>query len=115
MALHSSLVAAVLLQHRDTVPARGTGRGSSPGDLPIGEDMQRPPTSSKTSPSSCPLPLPFRSETGHKRALLTSVCPSLTTRVPSGWYHTRVGRPGTSSLWNEGKGGECQLPPRVVQ
>lgn len=105
VALHSSLVAAVLLQHRDTVPARGTGRGSSPGDLPIGEDMQRPPTSSRIAPSSCLLPLSFRPETGHKRASLTSVYPSLTTGVPSSWYHTRVGRPETSSLWDEEKGG----------
>lgn len=34
---------------------------------------------------------------------LTRVCPTLTTRVPSGWYHIRLGWPGTSSLGRKSK------------
>lgn len=77
MALHSSLVAAVLLQHRDTVPARGTGRGSSPGDSPIGEDMQRPPTSSKTVTLQPPPPSSLQVRNRAQEGL-THQCVSLT-------------------------------------
>lgn len=98
MALHGSLVAAVLLGHRNTAPLEGQARIW--GRL-LGKKCGVLPHPLGTAPTGCPLPPTVRPETGHRLVGLTRVCPSLTTRVPSGWYHTRAGRPGTSSLWRK--------------